>query len=80
MSLSDINWGAVIYGAGIATAVVAFGLTPVLTSALGYGGALVAAAVIGGITGEFFSDITDKCGHAARVLANSPHPDTSHAL
>jgi len=81
MSISDINWGAVVVGAAIATAIVACGVAPVLVSTFPQAGFAI-AAIIGGIAGEFFSDLTDKCGHAARVLSNSSTttPQAGHAV
>lgn len=81
MALDDINWGAVVYGAGIATAIVAFMPEAVLFSAFGHIGGFAAAATIGGVTGEFLSDLTHKCTHAAKVLAgNSSNSQAGHAI
>jgi hypothetical protein len=71
MSTDSINWRAVVYGAGIATAIVAVTESTLLSVAFGPVGGFIAAAVVGGIAGEFFSDLTKTCGHAARVLSNS---------
>lgn len=85
MAFSDINWGAVVVGAAIATAIVAFMPETIAIGAVfqtSPAAVSAGAAIIGGIAGEFFSDLTDKCGHVARVLSNSSTttPQAGHAI
>jgi len=78
MGMSDISWGAVLVGAAAAVALVAcsssiggwavfnslasmWATNPVATG--------VGAGIIGGIAGEFVSDLLGKTGNAITTIA-----------
>lgn len=70
MTIGDISWGAVLVGAAAAVAFVSF--APAGISALASLGAtmgnstaaMVTMAAVGGIAGEFVSDLLHRCGNA----------------
>lgn len=73
MGMSDISWGAVLVGAAAAVALIAIAPQAVLLSASAitanpaayYSG----AAIIGGIAGEFVSDLLGKTGNVITTMA-----------
>jgi len=76
MGMSDISWGAVLVGAAIAVAVVAFSpqlslpaLASLATSSQTATATYASAAIIGGIAGEFVSDLLGKTGNAISTIA-----------
>ncbi len=70
MALKDISWGAVLVGAAFATAFVA--VSPEIFSAVAISSVakLGIAAVVGGITGEFVSDLLHRCGTAVSAVTS----------
>jgi hypothetical protein len=73
MGMSNISWGAVLVGAAAAVALIAIapqtiGITLAAVSA-NPAAYYSAAGIIGGIAGEFVSDLLGKTGNAITTVA-----------
>ena len=77
MGMSDISWGAVLIGAAAAVAIVAmsgsfvapFGFLNSLTALKAGWVGYTAAGAVGGIAGEFLSDLLGRTGEAVTTIA-----------
>jgi hypothetical protein len=74
MSLGDISWGAVLVGAAAAVALVA--IAPEVAALSGIAGlasyglsGFAGSALVGGVAGEFLSDLLGKTGQAVTTIA-----------